>query len=123
MKNTNGTSKTKLHKRKADHKQKRQTVPRPGENKHKQKPKDTSRPLAWGKLQKWNINRTQRIQADPQPGETPNKIKITTTVNPGKPRINILNELGGRRWVFLRKLMSDLVSNASAQRELGSRAC
>ena len=27
--------------------------------------------------------------------------------------INILNELGGRRWVFLCKLMSDLVRNAS----------
>ena len=91
MKNTNGTSKTKLHKRKADHKQKRhKQSPGLGKTtkvKHKQKPKDTSRPLAWGKLQKWNINRTQRIQADPRPGETPNKIKITTTVNPGKPRI------------------------------------
>ena len=38
--------------------------------------------------------------------------------------INILNELGGRRWVFLCKLMSDLVSNASVQCELpGSRVC
>ena len=39
-------------------------------------------------------------------------------------RINILNELGGRRWVFLHKLMSDLVRNATTQRELpGSRVC
>ena len=29
--------------------------------------------------------------------------------------VNILNELGGCMWVFLRKLMSELVSNTSAQ--------
>ena len=38
--------------------------------------------------------------------------------------INILNELGGRRWVFLHKLMSDLVSNVSMQHKPpGSRVC
>ena len=40
------------------------------------------------------------------------------------PNINILNELGGCMWVFLRKLMSELVSNASTQHEPpGSRVC
>ena len=35
--------------------------------------------------------------------------------------VNILNELGGCMWVFLHKLMSELVSNVSAQHKPGSR--
>ena len=92
MNNTNKASNTKLHKHKADHKQKRhkqspglgktaksktqtetkktQTDPWPGEN-CRSEPK----------------NKTQKTQADPQPGEIPDKIKTIITGNPRKPRI------------------------------------
>ena len=37
--------------------------------------------------------------------------------------VNILNKLGGHMWVFLHKLMSELVSNTSVEHEPpGSRA-
>ena len=88
MNNTNKASNTKLHKRKADHKQKRHkqspSLGKTAKAKHKQKPKRHKQTPGLGKAAEVNQkqNKTQKTQADPRPGEIPIKTKITTTANP-----------------------------------------